>query len=128
VRARLQRKIKSKKVAARLRRHRSIRKKIFGTAQRPRLCVFRSLRYIYGALIDDESGRTLLSESTLSLCKKGSLQRGSNKEAAMVAGESLGKKALDKGITAVVFDRAGYAYHGRVKAFAEGARKAGLRF
>ena len=90
--------------------------------------MFRSLREIYGSVIDDETGCTLLSESTLSLRKRGVLKAGGNKEAAMAAGESLGKKALEKGIISVVFDRAGYKYHGRAKAFSEGARKAGLKF
>lgn len=121
-------KIRDKARFARSRRHRSIRKQVSGTADRPRLCVFRSLREIYGALIDDETGHTLASESTQNLRKKGLLKGGGNKEAASKAGESLGKLAVEKGIDRVVFDRAGYKYHGRVKAFSEGARKAGLKF
>ena len=124
----MQRKFKNKKVAARFRRHKSIRKNAFGTKARPRLCINRSLREIYGALIDDESGCTLLSESTLNLRKQGSLKSGGNKKAAKAAGESLAKRAIKSGIKSVVFDRAGYKYHGRVKAFSEAAREAGLKF
>ena len=90
--------------------------------------MFRSLRELYGLVVDDETGSILLSESTLSLRRRGVLKAGGNKEGAMVAGESLGTKALEKGIVSVVFDRAGYKYHGRAKAFCEGARKAGLKF
>ena len=124
----MQRKFQNKKVAARFRRHKSIRKAVFGTKVRPRLCVSRSLRELYGALIDDESGYTLLSESTLNLRKQGTLKSGANKEAAKAAGESLAKRAIKSGIESVVFDRAGYKYHGRVKAFSEAAREAGLKF
>ncbi len=124
----MQRKFKSKKFVARFRRHKSIRKAVFGTKVRPRLCVYRSLRELYGALIDDESGYTLLSESTLNLRKRGTLKSGANKEAAKAAGESLAKRAIKSGIESVVFDRAGYKYHGRVKAFSEAAREAGLKF
>ena len=90
--------------------------------------MFRSLREIYGSLIDDETGQTLLTESTLSLRKSGLIMKGDKKDVSAIAGESLGKKALEKGISSVVFDRAGYKYHGRVKAFSDGARKAGLKF
>ena len=124
----MQRKSRNNKVSARLRRHESIRKNAFGTKARPRLCVYRSLREIYGALIDDESGWTLLSESTLNLRKQGALKTGGNKQAARAAGESLAKRAVKSGIESVVFDRAGYKYHGRVKAFSEAAREAGLKF
>jgi len=124
----LKRKSKNKKVAARHRRHVGIRKRISGTKARPRLCVFRSLRETYGFLVDDERGHTLVCESTLALRKRGSLKSGGNKDAAKVVGESLAKKALDAGIKSVVFDRAGYKYHGRVRAFSEGARAGGLEF
>jgi len=124
----LNRKIKNKKVTARYRRHLSIRKRICGTKARPRLCVFRSLREIYGFLVDDERGYTLVCESTLSLRRRGSLKGGGNKDAAKVAGASLAKRAIEAGIESVVFDRAGYKYHGRVRAFSDGAREAGLKF
>ena len=124
----MQRKVLRKKIAARFRRHQSIRKSVSGNAQRPRLCVFRSLREIYGSLVDDSTGCTLLTESTLSLRKKGTIPRGSNKAAAKAVGMELGKKALEKDIKEVVFDRSGYKYHGRVKSLADGAREAGLKF
>ncbi|MBN1594090.1 MAG: 50S ribosomal protein L18 [Candidatus Coatesbacteria bacterium] len=124
----MRRKFRSKKAEARFRRHLSVRKAISGTKARPRLCVFRSLRELYGSLIDDETGHTLFSESTLSLRKNGALKGGGNKDAAKAAGVSLAKKAIENGIESVVFDRAGYKYHGRVRAFSEGAREAGLRF
>ncbi len=124
----MRRKFRSKKAGARFRRHRSVRKNTFGTKTCPRLCVFRSLREIYGSLVDDESGHIMLSESTLNLRKRGALKSGGNKDAAKVAGQSLGKRAIENGIESVVFDRAGYKYHGRVRAFSEGAREAGLRF
>lgn len=124
----LKRQSRNKKVIARQRRHLGIRRRICGTKARPRLCVFRSLREIYGFLVDDERGYTLVCESTLSLHKRGSLKSGGNKDAARVAGKSLAKKAIEAGIESVVFDRAGYKYHGRVRAFSEGAREAGLKF
>ena len=119
----------SKKVSrsqARVRRHVRIRKKISGTAERPRLCVFRSEKNIYAQLIDDSVGNTIVSASTKD--KDFSAKIGSNKEAARLVGESIAKKALDKGITEVVFDRGGYIYHGRIKELADAAREAGLKF
>ena len=116
------------KVRARLRRHKRVRKKIFGTPERPRLCVFRSLRHIYAQIIDDTVGRTLVAASTLSPELRGKLKTGGNIEAARYVGELIAKKALEKGIKKVVFDRGGYKYHGRVKALAEAARKGGLEF
>lgn len=117
-----------KKRKARLRRHKRIRKKIFGTSERPRLFVFRSLRHIYAHLIDDTQGKTLLTVSTLSSELKAELKTGGNIEAARKVGKLLGEKAKEKGITKVVFDRGGYKYHGRVKALADAAREAGLEF
>ncbi len=117
-----------KKRKARLRRHKRIRKKIFGTSERPRLFVFRSLRHIYAHLIDDTQGKTLLTVSTLSPELKAELKTGGNIEAARKVGKLLGEKAKEKGITKVVFDRGGYKYHGRVKALADAAREAGLEF
>lgn len=105
-----------------------VRKKVFGTPERPRLNVFRSLNHIYAQLIDDESGRTLCAASTLSPQLKGKFETGGNVEAARAVGELIAQIASEKGIKDVVFDRAGYLYHGRVKALAEGARAGGLRF
>ena len=109
----------------RIRRHKRVRGKIFGTAQKPRLCVFRSLQNIYAQVIDDENGKTLASASSLD---KEFNQYGGNIEAAKLVGQAVAKAALDKGITEVVFDRGGYIFHGRVQELAEGAREAGLKF
>ena len=109
----------------RIRRHKRVRGKIFGTAQKPRLCVFRSLKNIYAQVIDDHSGKTLASASSLD---KEFNQYGGNKEAAKLVGQAVAKAALEKGITEVVFDRGGYIFHGRVQELAEGAREAGLKF
>ena len=109
----------------RIRRHKRVRGKIFGTAQKPRLCVFRSLKNIQAQIIDDESGKTLASASSLG---KEFNQYGGNKEAAKLVGQAVAKAALEKGITEVVFDRGGYIFHGRVQELAEGAREAGLKF
>jgi len=111
------------KQARRLRRHRHVRKKLEGTPDRPRLCVFRSHKHIYAQVIDDWHGRTLLSVSSLSPELRGQLPHGGNVQAAAAVGALVGKKCLEKGISAVVFDRGGYAYHGRVKALAEAARQ-----
>ena len=104
---------------ARLRRHRRVRNKISGTAARPRLDVFRSAKHIYAQIIDDEQGVTLVSASTMDKDFNGF---GGNVEAAAEIGKKVAAKALEKGITEVVFDRGGYVYHGRVKALADGAR------
>ena len=109
----------------RIRRHKRVRGKIFGTTQKPRLCVFRSLKNIYAQVIDDENGKTLASASSLD---KEFNQYGGNKEAAKLVGQAVAKAAMDKGITEVVFDRGGYIFHGRVQELAEGAREAGLKF
>lgn len=110
---------------ARLRRHARVRKNVSGTAERPRLNVFRSLNHIYAQIIDDTKGVTLVSASTMDKEFKGN---GGNIEAAKAVGEMVAKRALDKGIKTVVFDRGGYIYHGRVAALAEGAREGGLDF
>jgi len=112
----------------RAKRHLRVRKKISGTAERPRLNVFRSLKHIYAQIIDDDRGVTLVSASTLSPELRGQLKSGSNKEAAAAVGRLVAQKALERGIKKVVFDRGGYIYHGRVKALAEAAREAGLEF
>lgn len=111
---------------ARLKRHKRVRAKVFGTARRPRLNVFRSINHIYGQIIDDEAGLTLVSVSSLD--KSFGHSKGSNKEAAKRVGEIIAERAAKKNITSVVFDRGGYLFHGRVKEFAEGARGAGLIF
>ena len=110
------------------RRVRRVRKKVKGTTERPRLCVYRSLKQIYVQLIDDTTGKTLASASTLSKTIKGSLKHGSNIEAAKKVGELIARHAKDKGISKVVFDRHGYKYHGRIKAVADAAREGGLEF
>ncbi len=118
------RKIKSAKGARRLRTKRSIRRRISGTADCPRLTVFRSNRNLYAQLVDDVSGRTLVSASTLD---KGH-EADSPVHAGLVVGERLAERAVGRGINQAVFDRNGYRYHGRVRSLAEGARKGGLKF
>lgn len=109
-------------------RHRRVRQKVTGTVSRPRLCVFRSLNHIRAQLIDDSMGQTLVSMSTLDAQLRDKTdERGKSKKAEVV-GTLLAERALDKGIKKVVFDRGGYKYHGRIKALAEAARKAGLEF
>jgi len=110
---------------ARQKRHTRVRAKVSGTAECPRLNVFRSLQNIYAQLIDDVKGETLVSASTV---EKDFEDYGGNKSAAHKVGEMLAKRAADKGITNVVFDRGGYIYHGRVKELADGAREGGLKF
>lgn len=109
-------------------RHRRVRAKIFGTAERPRLCVRRSNANIYAMIIDDDTATTLCSASTVEQEVKKGLKSASNKDAAAKVGERIAKKALDKGYKEVTFDRGGRIYHGRVKALAEAAREAGLKF
>ncbi len=119
----------SKKVIARYKRAKRIRKKIFGTADKPRLSVFRSLAHIYAQLIDDENGRTLVAFSTLHKeFLKDEYAKKTKSEKAFIVGKILAQKALEKNITTVVFDRSGYLYHGRVKKLADGAREGGLKF
>lgn len=110
---------------ARLKRHKRVRAKISGTAQCPRLNVFRSLQHIYAQIIDDEAGVTLVSASTT---EKDFTNYGGNVEAAKAVGKLLAERAKEKNITDVVFDRGGYVYQGRVAALAEGAREGGLNF
>ncbi len=109
----------------RQRRKKSIRPKVLGTSQRPRINVFRSSKHIYASLIDDTSGKTLLWVSEKEVKGENKLQKS---DKAFLVGKSFGEKALKKGIKKAVFDRAGYLYHGRVKKLAEGAREAGLEF
>ena len=119
---------KADKNANRLQRHKRVRRKITGTAQRPRLCVFRSANNIYAQIIDDTNRVTLAAASSLEAEVKGAVNHTGNKEAARKVGELIAKKAVEKGITEVVFDRGGYLYHGRVQVLAEAAREAGLKF
>jgi large subunit ribosomal protein L18 len=112
-------------LSGRKKRQKSIRKKLSGTAERPRLCVFRSNRYIYAQMIDDTKQRVLFAFSSVNL-KETKNQKKT--EIAHEVGKAIGKIAVDKGIKQVAFDRAGYKYHGRVKALADGARAAGLEF
>ena len=116
---------KPDKNTARLKRHARVRKKISGTAARPRLNVFRSTKHIYAQLIDDVAGVTLASASSM---EKGFEGFGGNKEAAKKVGMAIARKAQEKGISEIVFDRSGYLSHGRVKELAEGAREGGLKF
>ena len=110
---------------ARLKRHKRVRAKISGTAERPRLCVYRSNANISAQIIDDVAGVTLVSASTLEKAFEGN---GGNKAAARIVGKTIAERAAAKGITEVVFDRGGYLYHGRVSELAEGAREGGLKF
>lgn len=112
----------------RQRKHDRVRKKITGTAERPRLNVFRSLTNIYAQIIDDTIGNTLVTASTLDKSIKGTLKSRGNKEAAKAVGKSIAELAVQKDIKKVVFDRGGYLYHGRVKELADAAREAGLEF
>jgi large subunit ribosomal protein L18 len=116
---------KSDKNQQRLKRHKRVRSKITGTANRPRLAVYRSNAHISAQIIDDEQGKTLVAASTYEKSFEG---LGSNKEAAHKIGLLIAERAKEKGISAVVFDRGGYVYHGRVSELAEGAREGGLEF
>src|SRR5688572_16371147 len=113
------------RVAARGRVRERIRRKVSGTTERPRLAVFRSLKSMYAQLIDDSTGNTIASASSL---EKDAGAKGSNAAAAKAVGALIAKKAKDKGITRVIFDRGGYLYHGNIKALADAAREAGLEF
>ena len=117
-----------KRLSGRLRRKLRVRKKVKGTPERPRLCVYRSLRHMYAQVIDDTVGHTLAAASTLDKELREKLQRTGNVEAAKEVGRLVAKRALEKGIKKVVVDRNGFLYHGRVKAVAEAAREAGLEF
>lgn len=116
------------KARLRKKRHARIRKRVVGTAQKPRLNVFRSLSNIYAQVIDDATGMTVVASSTKDKEIKESFKYGGNAAAAKAVGALLAKKAVEKGIKTVVFDRGGYKYHGRVKALADAAREAGLEF
>ncbi len=117
-----------KKQQARERRHRRVRLRVSGTAERPRLNVFRSLSEIYGQVIDDTAGHTLVSASTVDKEVRSLVHGKTKTEQARIVGQVLARRALGKGIKQVVFDRGGWAYHGRIKALADGAREEGLEF
>ncbi len=112
----------------RTKKHARMRFHISGTAQRPRLCVFRSNNHMYAQIIDDTKGATLCSASTVEKEIKDQLEKTNNVDAAAMVGTTIAKRALDNGIDTVVYDRGGYLYHGKVKALAEAAREAGLQF
>jgi large subunit ribosomal protein L18 len=113
---------------ARLKRKKRIRKKIYGTPQRPRLSVFRSAKHIYAQVVDDTAGRTLAAASTMDKSALSGSKFENKVEAAKFVGKLIGERAVEKGIKEVVFDRNGFLYHGRIKSLSEGAREAGLVF
>ena len=112
----------------RVKKHNRMRNRFAGTAERPRLAVFRSNNHMYAQIIDDTVGNTLVSASTLQKDVKAELEKTNNVEAAAYLGTVIAKKAIEKGITSVVFDRGGFIYHGKIKALADAAREAGLKF
>ncbi len=116
------------KMQGRLRRHRRVRKKVAGTPDRARLCVRRTLQHIYAQVIDDLAGSTVAAASSLTPGIREECKEGDKKATAAVVGREVARVALEAGVTAVAFDRGGYRYHGRVKALAEAAREAGLKF
>ncbi|MBI5663759.1 MAG: 50S ribosomal protein L18 [Nitrospirae bacterium] len=116
------------KEEARKARHNRVRKKVTGTPERPRMNVFRSVNHIYVQLIDDYSSKTLAAASSADKELKGKIKTGGNIEAAKTVGLLMARRAVDKGIKKIVFDRGGYLYHGRIKALAEAAREGGLEF
>jgi large subunit ribosomal protein L18 len=116
------------KLRKRTRRHLRIRRKVIGTAERPRLSVYRSLKHIYCQIINDIEGRTLVAASTQSPDLRSEIKYGGNVAAAEIVGKKIAEEAKNKGITKVVFDKGGYKYHGRIKALAEAARKYNLSF
>ncbi len=119
---------KTSKNEIRLRIHTRIRRKMTGTAERPRLAVFRSVAHIYAQVIDDAKGTTVVAASSLEKSNRDTLKTGGNLEAAKMIGKAVAERAKEKGIRQVVFDRGGYQYHGRIKALADAAREAGLEF
>ncbi len=114
--------------AVRVKKHKKLRNKISGTTERPRLAVYRSNNHIYAQVIDDVKGHTIVAASTVEKAIKDSLEQTNDVAAAAAVGEAVAKKALDKGVDTVVFDRGGYIYHGKVQALADAAREAGLKF
>jgi len=120
--------VQKEKRQKRIRRHRRVRKTVLGTPERPRLAVYRSLHHMYAQIIDDIAGRTLVAASTMATDLRETLPKKGGQVAAKAVGKRLAEKAIAHGIRAVVFDRAGYRYHGRVKALADAAREVGLVF
>ncbi len=116
------------KTQARLKRKKRIRKKLVGSADRPRLCVFRSAKHIYAQVIDDSAGKTLASASSTEKAVREKPESKNKLSNANTVGEIIGKRAMEKGVKQVVFDRNGFLYHGRIKAVSDGVRKAGLKF
>ena len=119
---------KKSRSEVRVNKHRKLRNRFSGTAERPRLAVFRSNNHMYAQIIDDTVGNTLVSASTLQKDVKAELEKTNNVEAAAYLGTVIAKKAIEKGITSVVFDRGRFIYHGKIKALADAAREAGLNF
>ena len=119
---------KKSRTVVRENKHRKLRNRFSGTAERPRLAVFRSNNHMYAQIIDDTVGKTLVSASTLDKEVKAECEKTNNVEAATVVGKVVAKRALEKGITTVVYDRGGFVYEGKVKALADAAREAGLEF
>ena len=119
---------KKSRSEVRVNKHRKLRNRFSGTAERPRLAVFRSNNHMYAQIIDDTVGNTLVSASTLQKDVKAELEKTNNVEAAAYLGTVIAKKAIEKGIASVVFDRGGFIYHGKIKALADAAREAGLNF
>lgn len=119
---------KENRTQARQRRHKRVRRRVHGTAERPRLNIYRSLNHIYAQVIDDEAGHTLASASTLDATLRNELGSDSPMEQAKAVGKAVAERARDKGVEHVVFDRGGYPYHGRIQALAEGSREGGLVF
>ena len=119
---------KKSRTEVRLKKHRRLRNRFSGTAQRPRLSVFRSNNHMYAQIIDDTVGNTLVSASTLDKAVKAEVEKTNNVDAAAYLGKVIAEKALDKGIKTVVFDRGGFIYQGKIKALADAAREAGLQF
>jgi large subunit ribosomal protein L18 len=117
-----------RKAQARKRRHRSVRRKVFGTPERPRLCVFRSLRHVYAQVVDDVHGRCLVAASTLTPELRPQCEGAEKTQAAALVGKEVARRAIEAGIQKIAFDRGGYKYHGRVRALAEAAREGGLEF
>jgi large subunit ribosomal protein L18 len=116
------------RAAERRRIHKRIRNKISGSPSQPRLCIYRSSKYIYAQIVDDTQGRTLVAASTAEKEVRGDLKQAGNIQASKVVGKAIAERAKAKGIEMVVFDRGGYLYHGRIKAVAEAARESGLKF
>jgi large subunit ribosomal protein L18 len=108
--------------------HKRIRAKISGNSNRPRLCIYRSLKYVYAQIVDDAQGKTLVAASTAEKGIRGDLKQAGNIQASKLVGKAIAERAKVKGIESVVFDRGGYLYHGRIKAVADAARESGLKF